>query len=451
MESVLDTQIPTTKSRLDGVSASKDVIQNEILQLLKKRPQTPSQLANHFHQTREQFSRSYIYPLRDAGTIIKVDGSNYFQLKKDNNTSNSIKKAIRDQFEVFQTELFKDWAKKNHSKNEEKKRIRFANICMGFVNPKFKIHPDNITKENWKSTVNNIIDSIMQVIKYELSNDGELNFTDRQSIRHAIIYGLGIKISEQEGIELRISGKKDDPKSSRLHITPEQIEEAKEILRRPHFETEWFLKFGVKTWTFCRPSTIYLIELDKMEFYDQVVEYVEGQDGKKITNQKVVEYAKFKGDKIYSYTRRECYIEVYENKNSKDYDKYILDADFVEALEKFYNTRLSQRKKYLFWDNNQTKFDFLTYDTTVRGEVGKDNKFFKKILSQIGFKKSDFGVYFRANYGFRHFGIQMWLIFTDYDYDLVAEMSHEDTATLRIYYGKRIRENFRNKIKGVNA
>lgn len=449
MESVLDTQIPTTKSRLDGVISSKLEIDNEILYLLKKKPQTPSQLAEYFHQTREAFSRNYLYRLRDENKIIKVDGSNYFQLKKDNNTSNLIKKAIREQYAVFQTELFKDWSRKNHSKNEEKKRIRFANICMGFVNPKFKIHPDNITKENWKSTVTNIIDSVMQVIKYELTDDGELNFTDRQSIRHAIIYGLGITISEQEGIELRISGKKDEPKSSRLNITPQQIQEAKKILNQKCYDDDWFLKFGVKTWTFCRPSTIYLIELDKMDFYDQVVEYVEGQDGKKITDEKVVQYAKFKGDKIYSYTRRVCYIEVYEHKNSKDYDKYILDAEFVEPLETFYNIRKSQRKKYLFWDNNQTKFEFKNYDSIVRNQVDKDNRFFKKILSEIGFKKSDFGKYFRANYGFRHFGIQMWLIATDYDYDLVAEMSHEDTATLKKYYGKRIRENFQNKIKSV--
>ena len=75
--------------------------------------------------------------------------------------------------------------------------------------------------------------------------------------------------------------------------------------------------------------------------------------------------------------------------------------------------------------------EFKTYDSIVKSQVGRDNKFFKKILSLMGFKKSDFGVYFRANYGFRHFGIQMWLIATDYNYDLVSEMSHEDTATLK--------------------
>ena len=103
----------------------------------------------------------------------------------------------------------------------------------------------------------------------------------------------------------------------------------------------------------------------------------------------------------------------------------------------------------MFWDDNSTKFVFETYDSIVSKEVTKDNDFFKNILLKIGFNASDFGICFRANYGFRHFGIQMWLIYTDYDFDLVSEMSHEDTATLKKWYGKRTQENFQNKITSV--
>lgn len=385
--------------------------------------------------------------MRQSGLVEKVDGSNYYQLPKQKNNSKSIKEAIRSSYEIFQTELFVNWKKKNHSKNEEDKRTRFANICMGFTNKNFSIHPDNINKENWKEVVINMVNAVLKVATYELTNN-EPNWSSRQAIRHAIKYGLGIEISETEGIELRISGTKPTPKIADLHITPEQIILAKELLKKKS-DVEWFLKFGVKTWTFVRPSTIYLIELAHMEFLDQVVEYVEGKDGKKITDSKVVEYAKFKGDTVFSYARRICHIDVHENKTDSDFDKYILDPDFVEPLEKFYNIRKSQRKKYLFQEDNDTKFTFETYDTIVRQEVGKDNKFFKKILVAIGFVKSDFGLYFRANYGFRHFGLQMWLLATDYNYDLVAEMSHEDTTTLKKWYGKRTKEDFQRKIKGV--
>lgn len=447
MASELDSQIPTTKSRLDGIITTKDNIQQEILKLLKVKPCTPTHLSNHFHQSREQFSRSYLYPMRQSGLVEKVDGSNYYQLPKQKNTSKSIKVALRSEFEIFKTELFVNWKNKNHSKDEEAKRTKFANICMGITNKNFAIHPDNIDAKNWKEVVTNMVDATLQVAKYKITNN-EPNWGVRQAIRHAMMYGLGITISETEGIELRISGTKPTPKIANLHITPGQIILAKELLKKKS-DIEWFLKFGVKTWTFVRPSTIYLIELEHMEFLDQVVEYVLGKDGKKITDEKIIEYAKFRGDEIFSYARRICHIEVHEHKTDADFDKYVLDPDFVEPLEKFYNIRKSQRKKYLFWEDNNTEFTFENYNKIVEYKVDKDNNFFKIILTNIGFEKLDFGLYFRANYGFRHFGLQMWLLATDYNYDLVGEMSHEDTATLKKWYGKRTKEDFQRKIKGV--
>ena len=449
MDSVLSAQIPSTKSRIGGVISSKDEINEEIFKLLRQRPHTPSELANHFKMTREAFSRTYLYPLRNSDKIEKVDGSNYFKIKKAKGTSATIKKQLRSESEIFKTELFLRWAKKNHAKKEYNYQLRFARICLGFVNPDFKIHPDNITKENYEQIVSNMVDALLHVANYKIVN-GEPNWSNRQSIRHAIKYGLGIEISEDEGIELRISGRKQDPKNADLHITPEQIAEAKKILLK-YYSIEDFIKFGVKTWTFVRPSTIYLIELKDIEFYDEVVEYVIGSDNKKITDEKVIAYAKYKGDTIYSYTRRVCHTEIHENKTDSDFHKYILDPDFVRELEKFCNIRNSQRKRYLFWEDNNTEFEFETYDKILTSSVSRDNIFFKKILTQIGFEKSDFGIYFRANYGFRHFGIQMWLIATDYNYELVSIMSHEDVATLKKWYGKRTQADFQRRIKGVHV
>ncbi len=447
MESVVNTQIPSTKSHLHGVSVTKDAINNEILKLLKQ-PLTPSELAKHFHMTREAFSRNYLYPLRNSDKIEKVEGSNYYQLPKKKNTGTSIRKNLFNQSEIFKTENYKTWIENNNSKDISDKHVMFARICLGLYNSKFKIHPDNITKENWKQVIPKMIDALVEVADYELVN-GEPHYAMRQTIRGFLQDGLGLKISKKEGINLRISGAKPKSKLSKLHITPEQIAEAKKLLRKSYLEIDWFLKFGVKTWTFVRPSTIYLIELENVDFYDEVVEYVEGADGKKITDEKVIKYAKYKGDEIYSYVRRVCHIEVHENKTDADFDKYILDPDFVEPLEKFYNIRKSQRKKYLFWEDNKTHFTFENYREIVEKKVDTDNKFFRKILFQVGFKKGDFGKKDRVNYAFRHFGIQMWLISTDYDYDLVAIMSHEDTATLKKWYGQRTKENFQRKIKGV--
>ena len=70
MTSVLSAQITNNYSRLNGVTATKQEIQSEILKLLKSKPYTPTELTNHFnYRDRTQFSKSFIYPLRDSGFI----------------------------------------------------------------------------------------------------------------------------------------------------------------------------------------------------------------------------------------------------------------------------------------------------------------------------------------------------------------------------------------------
>lgn len=448
MASVLDRKIPTSQNRFEGVKVSREDTEIEILRLLAIRPMTPTELSSKFNQTREAFSRNYLYGLRDAKKIVKVDGSNYFKIPKSNSNTATIKEDLKSKYEIFQTKLYKNWFQNNHSKKESVRHVRFAKLCLGILNPKFQIHPDNITIDNWKEVIPKMVDALLEVANYKITNN-EPEYNSRQAIRHALEYGLGITIPKELGIQLRISGTKPKAKNADLHITEEQTAECKILLSKRNVDPSWFLKFGVKTWTFVRPSTIYLIELKNMEFLTQTVEFVLGKDGKKLTDSKVIDYAKFKGEKIQSFDRRICHITVYENKTDTDYDKYILDFDFVEPLEKLFKKRMSQKKKYLFWEDNNTKFIFETYDYVVRKEVSKDNEFYKILLSKVGFKKEDFGFYFRANYGFRHFGIQMWLISTDYNYDLVSEMSHEDTATLKKWYGKRTQEHFQNKIQSV--
>ena len=220
----LSTKIPLTHSRKNRVIISKDDIRNEILKILKK-PHTPTELSKYFRQTREAFSRNHLYPMRNEGLIVKVDGSHYYQLAGQKNTIVTIQKQLRSESEIFKTDLFKNWTRKNHAKFEYNNQTRFARIVLGFVTPKFKIHPDNITKENWKEIIPYMVDALIEVANYDVV--GEPNWSNRQAIRHAIKYGLGVEISKDEGIELRISGQKPKEKSSDLHITPEQILQTK--------------------------------------------------------------------------------------------------------------------------------------------------------------------------------------------------------------------------------
>lgn len=303
--------------------------------------------------------------------------------------------------------------------------------------------------DNWRPIVRSMVTELLKVTAPD--ENGELNWGLRQGIRGFLEDVLQINIGKQEGITLKISGTKYKPKVSDLHITEQQHDESKILLKKRNVDPVWLVKSGVKIGSFVRPSTLYLIEIEKMEFLDQVVEYVEDSSGNKITNPAVIEYAKFRGDKVFAYTRRICHFEVIENKTDTNYHKYILDPDYVEPLEKFYNIRKSQRKKYLFWENNDTVFTFENYNTIVLKEVNKDNIFFKEILFAVGFKSGDFGTHDRINYAYRHFGLQWWLIETDYNYDLVGEMSHDDTATLKKWYGKRTRTDFESRIAGIMA
>ena len=476
---LFSVHVPKTSGRIAGKKLSKDEIKSQILSLLKKEPLTPSEIANHFGRSRARFSVDYIYPLVKENKIEKISGCNSYKLTEQKTRVRQLAQRKLNKEQIFQTKFFKNWKKRvGHKKNHRVHMSYFARICLGLTTPEFKIDPDTITLENWTDVCRNMVEALEKV--KPLDEEGLLCQGLRDKVKGGFSHGLGMKITRQLSEELKIQTNAVQPKNSDLHITSEQVQKAKDILRdesnsifTPPLEHKpntkaipytshlhlspllWFLKFGVKTWTFVRPSTIYIIEISNMKFYNRTVHYVE-LNGKKYLKKEMIEFAQnllavFPQAKnsinIGSYSHRACHIKVYENKQKKDFNKYIYDEDFVIPLEKYWNDRKSKNKKYLFWDDDNEEFDFYTYTDTVSNQVRSDNSFYKKLLSEIGFKREDFGTYFRANYGFRHFGLQMWLIETDYNYELVAEMSHETTTILKKFYGKRTSENFEKSLK----
>ena len=453
--SILTKSIPQNRLNINGKTVSKSKKFEQILELLAIRPMSPSDLTPHVGITRENIQKSYLKPLLEENKIKKVDGTHLYQLAKDNITKTYLLEQLYSKSEIMNTAIFKNWKSNNSAKNEHTFFVTISRLCLGKVNPNFKIHPDMITKDNWEKIIPKMVDAFLKV---EKNPKKEPHWLHRQALRHLIIYGLDVNISEEKGIALRISGEKQKPKSGDLRIEKPQVEQAKLILSdSKKYDPVWLCKFGFKTWTFVRPSTIYIVETDSLEFYDRKVEYVK-LEGQRQYDEHSINFAKtilsLKPElkdtiKIGSYSHRACTLQVFENKNQTDYRKFIYDEDFVIALEKYWKQRKSEKKKYLFWDDNSTEFTFENYDKIVLNQVGKDNIFFKKLLSELGFKKEDFGTYFRANYGFRHFGLQMWLIATNYNYDLVSEMSHDDTATLKKWYGKQSKDHIEKMFRGV--
>lgn len=457
--------MPKQRLRLDGQTVTKDDIKNKILDELRVHKRlTRQELAQKLGgRDASQLQKDYLKPLMDENKIRKIDGSHYYALVNTTITKAEIKQELYEKTEVFNTDVFKNWGSKITAKRGEGKRIRIARLCIGKVNKKFKINPDVITKDNWKDIIAKMRDALLEAQRKPKHPIGRLDNNSRQALRHLVMYGLeketNLEIDQKTGEELGIDGHKPKPKSATLHIKKEQIEQLKQILLLPKYDSLWFVKCGVKLWTGVRPSTLYIIETDKLEFYDRKVEYIEIH-GKRFTNESILEFAKIlvmsnpqlaETIKIQSYMHRACTFEVFENKQQKDYRKFIYDEEFVIALEKYHKQRKFEKKKYLFWNDNQTAFDKINYDDIVRNAVENDNDFFKEVLLQVGFTASDFGHYFRANYGFRHFAIQVWLIATDYNYDKVAEMFHETSETLKTWYGRPIREHAEKMFSGVVA
>ena len=452
--SILKQGIPQNRLNIDGATVSKSKKFEKILEVLAIRPMSPSDLVPHIGINRDNIQKDYLKPLLEQGKIKKVDGTHLYQLSKDNVTKTYLLEQLYTESEIMNTAIFKTWKQNNSAKHEHQKFVSIARLCLGQVDPKFKINPDMITKDSWEQIIPKMVDAFLEM---EKNPKREPNWSNRQSLRHLIIYGLDINISKEKSIALRISGEKQKPKAGDLRITKSQVEQAKLILSDSKYNPVWFCKFGFKTWTFVRPSTLYIVETGNLEFYDRKVEYIEF-DGQRQYDENSINFAKsllsLKPElkdtiKIGSYTHRACTLQVFENKNQTDYRKFIYDEDFVVALEKYWKQRRSEKKKYLFWDDNSTEFTFETYDRVVLNQVVKDNAFFKKLLSRLGFRKEDFGSTFRANYGFRHFGLQMWLIATNYNYDLVSEMSHDDTATLKKWYGKQSKDHVERMFRGV--
>lgn len=458
-------KMPKQRLRLDGQTVTKDDIKNKILEELRVHKRlTRQDLAQKLGgRDASQLQKDYLKPLMEENQIKKVDGSHYYALVDTTITKAEIKQELYEKTEVFNTDVFKNWGSKITAKQGEKKRRRIARLCLGKINKSFKINPDVLHEGNWKEIIAKMRDAILEAQKKPKHPTGRLDSSSKQALRHLVMYGLkkdaNLEIDQKTGEELGIDGHTEKPRNATLHIKKEQIEQAKQILLQPNYDQIWFVKFGVKLWTGVRPSTLYIIETDSLEFYDRKVEYIEIQ-GKRFTNESILEFAKIlvmsnprlaETIKIQSYTHRACTFEVFENKQQKDYRKFIYDEEFVIALEKYHKQRKFEKKKYLFWNDNQTVFDKITYDAIVKNAVGDDNDFYKQILVQIGFVESDFGVRFRANYGFRHFAIQVWLIATDYNYDKVAEMFHETAETLKKWYGRPIREHAEKMFSGVVA
>ncbi len=430
--------LPNTRLRQDGKTVSKDDIQNKIIDLLGRKPHTPTMLADACNLTRQWISTEYLYPLFKDGIIRKVEGTHQYELADAKTTKNDvIREAIASTNEFLQCDVIKNWAKKKPNSIHAKERQQFANVCMGLYGD-FKINPDA-----WMHPDTTIECVAMLDKYYGITAPDEMPTSMRQTIRHFLKYGLEYQLDKEEGEELRISGQKPEPKASRLDLPDEDYPKVKALMNE-HSRTV-FVKGGMRLWMGFRPSVTYTIRCDELEFYDRTVQYIE-VDGEKITDKKFINILKKANPELEIKTlkHRAVFAEIHEFKTNRKYPKYIYDEEIALALEEYTKERMKQGFTYLFWDNNETEFTKGNYLSLVENKVDGDNKIFKKIFLSLGMVGYSIK---RANYAIRHFAIQRWLQATDYNYGFVAEMFHESIETLKDWYGKRTREKFEEKMQ----
>jgi len=410
--------------------------------LLKSRPMSPKEISIALVKSTKQTHR-YLNALLDMKKVAKIEGSSKYKLidSKITKSEADLQKKIETMSEFFEAETVKRFMTKCTVKARTKHNyiIAIGRMCTGKKYPEFKIHPDN-----WihPETTELIIE-----LERKLTKTQRVNPAVRRILRSWLDCGVGVSL-ESEKSELRkmgLMGDKNKPQTARLHMLKEQYENAKTLLKNDHLN---LCKFGFRYWTFCRPSSMYIVKTDDLIFYDREVKFIE-IEGQKITDEKMLELFKEKYE-VKSLKHRACMIQdLKEHKTDENYVKYIFDETIVKALEKLVIFNKKQGLRFLFWHDSKTNFTFENYDTIVIAELTKDNETFKEIFEKCGFKKEDFGSSFRANYALRHFGVQWWLQETDYDYGLIASMGWKDINTLRDWYGQMTAQHFEKKISGI--
>ena len=360
--------------------------------------------------------------------------------------------------EFFQCETIKKWFR--HASSTKKGIIaikQFRNLCLGKWSDDFKINPDLWIHPHTTEICVELLRKQSQKI--------QLPANTRMIIRQFLKYGLGLPVSKEEAKELGIGGHKDN---IGLHVTTSfeegQYDKAKEWIKKNYSLRELVL-FGLKFWTFCRPSTVYTITCDQLQFYNRRMEYVKTndkshksiliahylEDGKRIVLNSDLDFLVSQNSTKFTkkiINERACRIDnLLEFKTQKFYPKYIYDDEIVQLLEKYTKNRIDKDLRYLFWDNNDTEFAFETYDKLVLCRRIDDNNMLKQMFYKIGCKGKLFE--HNANYAMRHVGVQHWLEMTNYDFDLISEMGWEDINTLRQWYGRRSRTSFEVKLAQI--
>lgn len=416
-----------------------DTIKDKVLAMLKISPKMTHELAKQCgYNSANTFRASYLSKIETLGLIEKISGSNRWMIKGQKATNNKVAEMLTTEDGFYDTEVIKNWRENNNAKSREDFIVTFKGICMGTLTRKdnpnakldFKINPDA-----WQHDYDT--KRCIKALK-EFSGSDELGYSYRMTLRNALQYGMNISLTQAKSETLGISGKTDKPTISTMHMKDDIFEA---ILDDDTVQLRQKMLFFFSYCTFFRTSTRYTVKIENIEFYNREQQSIILKNGKQSTKLDVIESLNGDDPEKYPITtlkhRAAMVHDTQEFKTEKSFVKYVWHEKFVDQFEKYVESRKHQGYKYLFWDNNDTVFTKDNYRDTVAYSRKVDNKYFLELFNRYGFKNTDFAKDSDANYAIRHFGVQRWLVATNYNYGQIMIMGWDDINTLIKWYGQR--------------
>lgn len=426
-------------------------VKDRVLAMVKIAPRSTSDLAKLCgFASSKSFYRDYLTKFVELNLVEKLSGSNLWNVKGFKMSQNKLAEVLSSDVEFYNTEVIKNWRDRNTSKYREMQIECFKSICMGTLQRSpslklsnqererilkikldFKINPDT-----WQHDYDT--KRVIKALKAFYETNELDNNRVRMTLRSALLYGMKVILTTAEAEALGISGKTDKATLSTLHMTKPVYNN---ILADTTIDNYHKMLFFFSYATFFRPSTRYVVKCEDIQFYDREVKYVQLRNGHKITRQEDVDNLNEDNPEKYPiniFKHRAAMVhKTTEFKTEQIYPKYVWHESFVNDFEKYVNSRIHQGYKYLFWNDNKTEFDKNNYDKIVKRPRSLDNKYFANLFFRNGFKTGDFGKQDDANYALRHFGVQEWLMITNYDYGKIKGLGWEDINTLIKWYGQR--------------
>jgi len=223
------------------------------------------------------------------------------------------------------------------------------------------------------------------------------------AIRHFLMVAKGIHIPRGFGAQYGLSGEKDSYgkyKFVRLHNG--QFQKVREYLK-DDLETLTFFDWGVES--LAREMTILDTEMNRFNENEGIVTTT-----------------------------------LYESKTDKDWAKYLI-LKIDHCRETWENIqKLGQNRQYLFFDRKPTTTDYMKIEARLSAKL-KDAYRFADVKEDYAYRK--------PFHFLRHTGAHIWLMRTNYDYGVVAELGWEDIDTLRDCYGGMPAEILMSKLKAL--